>query len=172
MPLEFSLISQVFIPSKLFNPGNDKLVSTTQPVHDLIQESWLQNVLKDETYDVDLIIVVGHTPLRNSPGVEYELFLSTIRAHLPKIPVQFFGGHTHIRDFRKYDMYAHGIESGRYLETLGWINIDFHDFQIGRRYIDNNLRGYRFHLDFDQEQDFDTDQGRDISEFIRKKVPG
>jgi hypothetical protein len=115
---------------------------------------------------------VGHTPLRKSPGAEYETFLSAIRAYLPIIPVQFFGGHTHIRDFRKYDMYAHGIESGRYLETLGWINMNFNEFQVGRRYIDNNLRGYKVHLNLDTEQDFDTDQGRDISEFIRKKVRG
>jgi hypothetical protein len=126
-------------------------------------------VLRSETHDVDVIVVVGHTPLRNSTGFEYDLVLSAIRAHLPSIPVQFFGGHSHIRDFRKYDDLAHGIESGRYLETLGWINMDLSPFRLGRRYIDNNLGGYRFHTEIDEEE-FDTQGGKAISEEIRKKV--
>jgi 2',3'-cyclic-nucleotide 2'-phosphodiesterase (5'-nucleotidase family) len=127
-------------------------------------------VLRDETHDVDVIVVVGHTPLRNSTGLEYDLVLSAIRAHLPTIPVQFFGGHSHIRDFRKYDDLAHGIESGRYLETLGWINMDLNPFRLGRRYIDNNLGGYRFHTEIEEEQEFETHEGKAISEEIQKKV--
>ena len=150
--------------------GNDKFVSTCQPVHDLINERWFQTVLRDETHDVDVIVVVGHTPLRNSTGFEYDLVLSAIRAHLPTIPVQFFGGHSHIRDFRKYDDLAHGIESGRYLETLGWINMDLNPFRLGRRYIDNNLGGYRFHTEIEEEQEFETHEGKAISEEIQKKV--
>jgi 2',3'-cyclic-nucleotide 2'-phosphodiesterase (5'-nucleotidase family) len=151
--------------------GNDKFVSTCQPVHDLINERWFQTVLRDETRDVDVIVVVGHTPLRNSTGFEYDLVLSAIRAHLPTIPVQFFGGHSHIRDFRKYDDLAHGIESGRYLETLGWINMDLNPFRLGRRYIDNNLGAYRFHTEIEEKQEFETQEGKGISEEIQKKVP-
>jgi 2',3'-cyclic-nucleotide 2'-phosphodiesterase (5'-nucleotidase family) len=84
--------------------------------------------------------------------------------------VQFFGGHTHIRDFRKYDGFAYGIESGRYLETLGWINMDLKPFEIGRRYIDNNLDSYMFHVGASTQEHFATEKGRAISEEIRKKV--
>jgi 2',3'-cyclic-nucleotide 2'-phosphodiesterase (5'-nucleotidase family) len=150
--------------------GNDKFVSTCQPVDQLIKESWFQNVLKKETNDVDVIVVVGHTPLRNSTGFEYDLVLSEIRRHLPTMPVQFFGGHTHIRDFRKYDGFAHGIESGRYLETLGWIGMDLKPFQIARRYIDNNVDGYRFHAGIRDEQPFETKEGLEISREIQQKV--
>jgi 2',3'-cyclic-nucleotide 2'-phosphodiesterase (5'-nucleotidase family) len=139
-------------------------------VHEFINEPWFQSVLKDETQDVDLVIVVGHTPLRNSTGFEYDLVLSAIRRHLPTIPVQFFGGHTHVRDFRKYDDFAYGIESGRYLETLGWINMDLKPFEIGRRYIDNNLDSYMFHVGANTQENFATEKGRAISEEIRKKV--
>lgn len=119
---------------------------------------------------MDLIVVLGHTPLRNTPGFEYDLMLSAIRHHLPTIPVQFFGGHTHIRDFRKYDDFAHGIESGRYLETLGWINIELTPFTIGRRYIDNNLDSYTFHVGSKTTAKFETERGRAISEEIHKKA--
>lgn len=150
---------------------NDKLVSTCQPVDELIKESWFQHVLMTETYDVDLIVVVGHTPIRNSTGFEYDLVLSEIRRRLPTMPVQFFGGHSHIRDFRKYDDYAYGIESGRYLETLGWIGMDLEPFHVGRRYIDNNVAGYRFHTGIEEEQQFETKEGQAISHEIELKVP-
>jgi 2',3'-cyclic-nucleotide 2'-phosphodiesterase (5'-nucleotidase family) len=136
----------------------------------MIHETWFQSVLQNETSDVDLIIVIGHTPIRNSTGFEYDIVLSAIRRHLPTIPVQFFGGHSHIRDFRKYDDFAYGIESGRYLETVGWINMDLKPFKVGRRYIDNNLGSYQFHIEVDTKQEFDTQEGKAISEEIRKKV--
>jgi hypothetical protein len=117
------------------------------------------------------VVVVGHTPLRNTTGLEYDLVLSAIREHLPKAPVQFFGGHTHIRDFRKYDDLAHGIESGRFLETLGWISMDLNPLRVQRRYIDNNRDGYRFHLGLrPSEKAFDTPKGLNISNEIRRKV--
>ena len=151
--------------------GNDKFVSTCQPVHALIEEIWFQNVLKTETHDVDLIVIVGHTPLRNTTGFEYDLVLSEIRRHLPTIPVQFFGGHSHIRDFRKYDDRAYGIQSGRYLETLGWIGMDLEPtFRVGRRYIDNNVAGYRLHAGIEEEQEFETKEGQAITHEIQQKV--
>jgi 2',3'-cyclic-nucleotide 2'-phosphodiesterase (5'-nucleotidase family) len=136
----------------------------------MVNEPWFQSTLRNETDDVDLIVVVGHTPLRNTTGFEYDVVLSAIRQHLPTIPVQFFGGHSHIRDFRKYDDYAHGIESGRYLETLGWVNMDLKPFKVGRKYIDNNLGSYRYHVQMDAKQEFDTQVGKSISEEIQKKV--
>jgi len=49
------------------------------------------------------------------------LLHSTIRAMRPEIPLQAFGGHTHIRDVQVYDDRSTGLESGRYCETLGWV---------------------------------------------------
>ena len=145
-------------------------MSTCQPATELVKEHWFQNVLTTETHDVDLIIVVGHTPLRNATDSEYDTVLTAIRSHLPEIPIQFFGGHTHIRDFRKFDEKAAGIESGRYVETVGWINLDLQPYRVGRRYIDNNLDSYHFHLGMRTSQEFDTEQGNEISERILRKV--
>ena len=149
--------------------GNDKFVSTCQPVRSLVQEPWFQSLLKHHTSDVDLILIAGHTPLRNSTGFEYSVVLDAIREHLPHMPVQFFGGHSHIRDFRKYDERAYGIESGRYLETLGWVSLDLEPFKVGRRYIDNNIPGYEFHSGV-LSRDFETQEGKSISTEIQKKV--
>jgi hypothetical protein len=48
---------------------------------------------------------------------------NTIRELRPDIPIQAFGGHTHIRDFFVYDDKTTGLESGEppgsYLYVLG-----------------------------------------------------
>jgi hypothetical protein len=36
-----------------------------------------------------------------------------IRSIKPDVPIQAFGGHTHIRDFIVYDNKATGLESGK-----------------------------------------------------------
>jgi 2',3'-cyclic-nucleotide 2'-phosphodiesterase (5'-nucleotidase family) len=145
-------------------------VSTCQKAHDLVKEHWFQSVLENETSDVDLVVVVGHTPVRNVTGDEFAIVLSAIRKHLPSIPVQFFGGHTHIRDFRKFDDLSYGIESGRYLETIGWVNLHLKPFSVGRSYIDNNLDGYKFHLGMESQAEFDTETGKGISDEIQRMV--
>jgi hypothetical protein len=33
-----------------------------------------------------------------------------------------FGGHTHIRNCIQYDEHSMGLESGRYMETVGWMS--------------------------------------------------
>jgi hypothetical protein len=43
-------------------------------------------------------------------------------------------------------------------------------FRVGRRYIDNNIGSYEFHIALNTSQDFDTLEGKAISEEIRKKV--
>ena len=48
--------------------------------------------------------------------------------------------------------------------------MNLNPFRVGRRYIDNNLGSYEFHIAFNTSQDFDTQEGKAISEEIRKKV--
>lgn len=92
-------------------------------------------------------------------------------------PIVFFGGHTHIRDFRKYDKKAYGIESGRYMETLGFLSMS--GLNAGKKdevmtqasptyerlYIDNNLYSLHHHSN-KTENTFDTELGRNVSKAI------
>jgi 2',3'-cyclic-nucleotide 2'-phosphodiesterase (5'-nucleotidase family) len=45
-----------------------------------------------------------------------------IRALHPDTPIMIFGGHTHIRDCVQYDGRTMALESGRYMETVGWMS--------------------------------------------------
>ena len=144
-------------------------------VEDTIKEDWFKAALKDE--DLDLIVVFGHVDIR-SP--EYVALFSTIRAAHPDLPIQFFGGHSHIRDYKIFDGKSVALESGRYMETLGFMSIDGLStggkdgskatrqkpaITFSRRYIDNNLFSLRHHSGKD-DMTFPTQHGLNVSKAI------
>lgn len=57
-----------------------------------MKEGWFIEALQDN--DLDLILVFGHVDIRSS---EYALLHKTIRSAQWDLPIQFFGGHSHIR---------------------------------------------------------------------------
>jgi 2',3'-cyclic-nucleotide 2'-phosphodiesterase (5'-nucleotidase family) len=144
-------------------------------VEDTVKEKWFQEVIRDR--DIDLVIVFGHVDIRS---VEYATLFSTIRSVQRHTPIQFFGGHTHIRDYKKFDSKSVALESGRYMETLGFMSIDglstggtkehaavsqSSKLTFSRRYIDNNLFSLHHHSGKD-ENTFTTEHGLNVSKSI------
>src|SRR5690606_15984909 len=103
----------------LFNFKGNFHNTVVTPVEKEMEKEWFQREIRDP--DLDLILIFGHAPVRGSP--EFLNIHRIIRAVNPTIPIQFFGGHTHIRDFAVYDSASTGLESGRYCETVGWLSI-------------------------------------------------
>ena len=150
--------------------------TVVQPVEKTIQEKWFQEAIRE---DVDLFLIIGHVTLH---GPEYKALYKAIRGQNWDTPIQFFGGHSHIRDFAKYDSLAYGFQSGRYMETIGWMSIEgikgkgksmgpeIDPAQAGmsfrRRYIDSNLFGYYYHTGL-SESTFPTEHGRNVSALIQ-----
>jgi len=157
--------------------GNNTVV---QRVEQTIQEEWFQQAIRDR--EVDLFLVAGHVSLR-SP--EFDLIYKAIRGQQWDVPIQFFGGHTHIRDYAKYDAKAYALESGRYMETIGFMSIsglatggtgitteatpDAVLISVAptfaRRYIDNNLYSFHHHTSLNPST-FATEHGRNVSSAI------
>lgn len=105
----------------LFDFTGNSNVSKVIKGASLVQEPWFQQAV-NYTKPIDLFVVIGHNPVRtNATGGTFGTIFSTIRKIRPDVPIQFFGGHTHIRDFAVYDNKATGLESGRYCETVGWL---------------------------------------------------
>ena len=155
-------------------------------VDDAIKEKWFQDAIRDR--EVDLFLVVGHISLHS---LEFEAIYKAIRSQQWDIPIQFFGGHSHIRDYAKFDKKAYALESGRYLETVGFMSIKglntggkkrVTSFEsphprskgrieqiasptFSRRYIDNNLYSFYHHTSLN-ETTFPTDHGREVSAMI------
>lgn len=146
-----------------------------QKVEDTIKEEWFQDAIRDK--DVDLYLVAGHVPVRDTP--EFDAVYKAIRAANWDTPIVFFGGHTHIRDYRKWEKKAYGIESGRYMETIGFMSIsdlgspkdDSKQIsakaspKFSRMYIDNNLFSLHHHSNTNSTT-FPTELGKNVSASI------
>jgi 2',3'-cyclic-nucleotide 2'-phosphodiesterase (5'-nucleotidase family) len=160
----------------LYNFQGNANNTHVQKVEDTVQEDWFKDAIKDK--DVDLYLVAGHVPVRDSP--EFDAIYKAIRDANWDAPIVFFGGHTHIRDYRKWEKKAYGIESGRYMETIGFISIsdlgsDKEDGKVEakaspkfeRMYIDNNLFSLHHHSGTNASN-FATELGRNVSKTIQE----
>ena len=174
----------------LFDFHNAARNIVVQDVEDTIKEDWFQDAIRDR--DIDLFLIIGHVAI-HSP--EFDAIYKAIRGQQWDVPVQFFGGHTHIRDYAKYDNKAYALESGRYLETVGFMSIGgLHQGgkrprtlssrlasmfspavssravakgpTFSRRYIDNNLFSYFHHTGLNAST-FPTPHGLNVSSQIR-----
>ncbi|KAI8936987.1 hypothetical protein NX059_012556 [Plenodomus lindquistii] len=149
--------------------------TVVQRVEDTVKEAWFTEAIKDK--DLDLIIVFGHVDIRSD---EYKAVYSTIRSAQWDIPIQFFGGHSHIRDYKIFDSKSVALESGRYMETLGFMSIEGlstggtkdtkavaqkSKLTFSRRYIDNNLFSLRHHSG-KSGSTFPTKHGEKVSHAI------
>jgi hypothetical protein len=102
--------------------GNSNVTKVTK-AGDMVKESWFKHAV-NFPLPIDLFVVIGHNPVRrNATTSTFGTLYSAIRSMRPDIPIQGFGGHTHIRDFVIYDEMSTGLESGQYCETLGWLSL-------------------------------------------------
>jgi 2',3'-cyclic-nucleotide 2'-phosphodiesterase (5'-nucleotidase family) len=154
-------------------------------VSDTVKEKWFLDALKSGP--VDLILVAGHVQLNLTTwaGQEFRWILDAARKNPSTNTtfVVFFGGHSHVRDFREFDDRAYGLQSGRYGETVGFLSLsglgkagvaDVNDNAdelilanptYQRRYIDANLYSYYYHAR-KTAATFDTQLGSDVSKNI------
>ncbi|KAF2281507.1 ser/Thr protein phosphatase-like protein family [Westerdykella ornata] len=146
-------------------------------VRDTVEEPWFKEAIRDR--DVDLIIVFGHVDIRSD---EYATLYATLRKAYWDTPIQLFGGHSHIRDYKIFDDKSVALESGRYMETLGFMSISGlstggtkrvpatpqkSTLTFSRMYIDNNLFSMHHHSGKD-ESSFPTVHGLNVSAQINR----
>ena len=102
--------------------GNTNYTKITKTA-DMVKQQWFLDAV-NYPEPIDLFVVLGHNPVRASVSSStFGTLYKTIRSMRPEVPLQAFGGHTHIRDFYVYDTMTTGLESGRYCETLGWFSM-------------------------------------------------
>ena len=139
-----------------------------QSPQEMVEEEWFEQSLdRADKWGVDVFVVLGHMPVSGDPG--WEAVRSKIRARFPDTPIAIFGGHTHVRDCRMMDSQTMALESGRYMETIGFMGI--RDLQkrkraggrgkvkFTRRYIDSNPRNFAHHLKLQSPRDLATKKG-------------
>ncbi|TKY90835.1 hypothetical protein EX895_000833 [Sporisorium graminicola] len=139
-----------------------------QSPQEMVEEEWFDRSLDlARDWGVDTFVVLGHMPVSGDPG--WEAVHSKIRSRFPDTPIAIFGGHTHVRDCRMMDSQTMALESGRYMETIGFMGIK--DLQkrkraggrgkvkFTRRYIDSNPRNFAHHLKLSSTRELATKKG-------------
>lgn len=97
----------------LFDFTGNSNVSKVIKAADMVKEEWFQQAV-NFSKPVDLFVVTGHNPVRTNVSTStMGTVFKAIRSIKKDVPIQFFGGHTHIRDFAVYDEKATGLESGK-----------------------------------------------------------
>lgn len=146
-----------------FNRANNKTKVT--PIKTAITESWFTSILSHfPQNEVDVVLIAGHLPVDKNWS-EMQLLHSTLRARYPDIPIQYFGGHSHIRDFLVLDEQLTGLQSGRFCETVGFLSINTTKSYLElrdrffRSYIDFDVNLFRFHTSINKHEVFDTEKG-------------
>lgn len=102
----------------LFDFTGNSNVSKVTKAAEMVKQDWFQKAV-NYTKPIDLFVITGHNPVRTTVSSStFGTVFSAIRKVRPDVPIQAFGGHTHIRDFVVYDNKATGLESGEFVHSL------------------------------------------------------
>lgn len=87
--------------------GNSN-ISKVIKAADLVKASWFLSAIEYEN-PIDIFILIGHNPSRTTNSAStFGLIYETIRDLRPNVPIQVFGGHSHVR-YGLWFLHAHII---------------------------------------------------------------
>ncbi|OBA22586.1 Metallo-dependent phosphatase [Metschnikowia bicuspidata var. bicuspidata NRRL YB-4993] len=156
----------------LFDFGRANGNTRVTPIRQAIREPWFRDVLASHPpLAVDVIVVVAHVPVARR-WAELQLLHSALRDAYPQTVIQYFGGHSHIRDFVVLDDRLAALQSGRFCETVGFVSVDLlpetvpvHS-RFSRSYIDFSVDLFMFHAQKHVPADFHTRRGSEIKRML------
>ena len=78
--------------------GNAKNVTKVIKAATLVTQDWFLKAV-NFAEPIDLFLVIGHNPVRvgNNTGSTFGTIYNKIRSLRPDVPIQTFGGHSHVR---------------------------------------------------------------------------
>ncbi|KZV66465.1 hypothetical protein PENSPDRAFT_612594 [Peniophora sp. CONT] len=153
----------------LFDFTGNGAGTTVQKVEAMVNETWFHEAIAEEP---DFFLLAGHMPVAND---KWPLVFDAVRAVHPTTPILILGGHTHIRDCNQPDGRSMALESGRYMETVGWMSVKLDkkhsqsakNLTFTRRYLDPNRVTYEYHTRTSNHS-FDTQLGSSITKGLNK----
>jgi len=165
------------IPPSRLAKENDKPIISVTPVREMVKEKWFLNTL---TYKTDVFLVLGHVDAERPCDTDGWIHIyDAIREKHPLTPIMMFGGHTHRRYCTRFTSPQSNhawrsmlLQSGRYFNTVGWMSTTLDqnnrntNLTMTRRYLDNNVRTYKFHSGKESDDDFHTEKGVGMTDRI------
>lgn len=159
--------TRILVLSFLFDFRRSNYKAIVTPALEELEKDWIKNLAKELENNIDMVVVAGHIP-PTDPDNELNLVHQKLREYFPDVIIQYFGGHSHIRDFVRFDNKSTCLQSGKFAETLGFLSIDgleSENVKFFRRYIDFNKRSFSFHS---KAKFLETKRGLKLSNKIRK----
>lgn len=158
--------------SFLFDFRRNNEFTRVTPIKEAIHQNWFQEILNNHPQDkVDSVVIVGHVPIDRG-WHELEILHAELRTHYPDVKIQYFGGHSHIRDFLVYDDKLVALQSGRFCETVGFLSVNVSSTSsnikdiFARSYIDFNRRLFLHHTKLSDFSSFVTKEGFAVKKLI------
>ena len=118
--------STVLVFGFIYNLPDPSDLVVVQAVEEAVQESWFVDALRETSIGYDAILVMLHAGI-DDPSVE--VIRTAIRNITQdsvdpegNLPIQFVAGHTHMRRYAIADPQSKVVESGKYMDTVGWIS--------------------------------------------------
>lgn len=140
------------------------------PPMEEVSKDWFKETTKRYNEGkVDLILVFGHMPVTDLEDFEMVKLHHHLRNIYPDTVIQYFGGHSHIRDYVILDEKSTALQSGRFAETVGFLSIDnvtSENPRFSRRYIDFSKRSFKHHSKVNK-LGIGSTKGSEISERIK-----
>lgn len=97
----------------LFDFVGNSNVSKITKAEDMVKQQWFVDAVNLDQ-PIDIFLLIGHNPIRTTDPIStWATVRNAIRSFHPQVPIQVFGGHTHIRDFEVYDDRSTGFEAGK-----------------------------------------------------------
>ncbi|KAM3164023.1 Metallophos domain-containing protein [Lachancea thermotolerans] len=157
--------------SFMFNFQRTNPRAKVTPALEALKQDWFQDVIsKYPAESVDVLVVFGHMPITDPENREINQVHRHLREIYPKTIIQYFGGHSHIRDFAVFDKQSTGLQSGRFSETVGFLsiaNVKSSEPSFSRRYLDFSKKSFAYHSRVSQSN-LVTEKGSKISNHLSK----
>ncbi|KAF7587087.1 hypothetical protein BBP40_007726 [Aspergillus hancockii] len=160
----------------IFGFAKANKIITVQKAKDMVEkEPWFESAV-NYPKPIDLFVIVGHNPVKQKDEKDpstLKVLHDAIRKVHKQVPIQSFGGHSHIRYTTKFDDNSVALQSGKYCDTLGWLSMNGTNKSMrsfARRYLDWNRRTFEYHTkNFRGSIPFDTPKGNAITGEIYDK---
>jgi len=152
----------------IYNYNPNTITDTTEPTYSISNDQNIINAMSNS--DIDAIVLLCHiNPEDPEDTNDIKKLYYHIRNINQNIPLIILAGHRHVRYFERYDPNAFVIESGRYFETMGYVEVNIDKkaiTNVSYKWISPSLSAF-YTMSGKTKANFDTRLGNDVKQYMK-----
>ncbi|KAH9018387.1 Metallo-dependent phosphatase-like protein [Lactarius pseudohatsudake] len=143
---------------------------SVQSAEIMVNQPWFLDAIKERP---SFFLLTGHMSVSEDKFNDWRAVVKPIRNLHKDTPIIILAGHTHKRNCTQFDDdKVVALESGAFMDTVGWLSFNLSNtdkpLNYSRRYLDPNRVTYKYHTHAQKCKDFDTNEGKNITEDLWK----